>query len=415
MYEATNTIQARTFMPKVKLNAEMKRSEKKEKQHHNFKDAIETVFQDRSISNKKEQQVKNRSKNVKTESTNSSGISDNDGEDLRLQEEADLEYQQLAMGMAISNETVKESQLELANQNLVDELSGNMKPNDSMKLEPFLKTMPLNSKIQGEELQATTIMTSKGMDVSVYGNKMMHFETLKNQDGMQKTKGAMALPLSKQAEQSMVNPSTSVKLNDSTEKLQGQNTAEKILQTEKNGLEKEATVSTANNMSSIKQESFDFSKVNIKVSDGSVNANSQTMGQDIADKILYQASEGKTEFELQMNPKSLGAIRVKLVFESGRVLVILNCSNPKTQELLLGNAENIRSIIEQQTGSATMVTVKEDVYQEQQNFDGRGQNDRQEEQRQQQQNKNDTVDAAVFLQQLKLGLVGKEDDNYEFN
>ncbi len=162
-----------------------------------------------------------------------------------------------------------------------------------------------------------------------------------------------------------------------------------------------------------KGEALDFSKVNIKVGENTENADPQILGKEVAESILHHASEGKNIFEVQLNPEELGKIQIKLTFESGKASVLLSCSNAKTQEILMSQSENIRHIIEQQTGSETIVTVKEEAYTKQQDFDGRGQNRREEEQKQQMQ-REDSVNAEEFVKQLKLGLTGKE-ESYAFN
>ncbi|WP_324824552.1 flagellar hook-length control protein FliK [Sinanaerobacter sp. ZZT-01] len=163
-----------------------------------------------------------------------------------------------------------------------------------------------------------------------------------------------------------------------------------------------------------KEEPLDFTKVNIKVAENTTEADSNFLSKDLAEKILHRASEGKNVFEVQLTPEELGSIQIKLTFEAGKASVLLNCSNPKTQEILMGQSENIRQIIEQQTGLETIVAVKEDAYTKQQDFDGRGQNNRREEQKNQSQ-RDDSVNAEQFMQQLRLGLVGKEDLNYGFS
>jgi len=163
-----------------------------------------------------------------------------------------------------------------------------------------------------------------------------------------------------------------------------------------------------------KEEPLDFTKVNIKVAENTTEADSNFLSKDLAEKILHHASEGKNVFEVQLTPEELGSIQIKMTFEAGKASVLLNCSNPKTQEILMGQSENIRQIIEQQTGLETIVEVKEDAYTKQQDFDGRGQNNRGEEQKKQSQS-DDSVNAEQFMQQLRLGLVGKEDLNYGFS
>lgn len=159
--------------------------------------------------------------------------------------------------------------------------------------------------------------------------------------------------------------------------------------------------------SAVKSEPLDLSKVNVKVGEGPLQADSPKFAENLADKITANISIGKTEFDLELNPQDLGTIKIKLVFEAGKASILMSCSNPKTENLLLGSAEQIRSMVESQTGSETTVQVKEETHQSQQDMEGRGENPnkRQQEQR---QSSNDTVDAAVFLQQLRLGLVETE-------
>lgn len=409
MYATNHATQASNFIPKVKLNAESKKDTSKVGRYPKFKDSFNLASQESLVKNQKK----------KLEELNKEGIPlsknlEEQEEASLLLDEVSLFNQQMVMSMAIVN--ADDAAFQAVNQTeevLVPSVMGVMEQCSEIPKE--MNAMKLDASLQTMESNSIPSAKSAG-EIEGKEDRMIPFGFLARENGMQadqSTKVDIAANQMKQTvEPTLVGKNSDNMGNSSLKTMEEPTAGEQMLDMKMDESKGKAAVPILDTMAGTKQEPLDFSKVNIKVGESIVNANSENLGQDIADKILYHTAEGKSEFELQLNPKDLGAIRIKLIFESGKAAVLLNCSNPKTQELLMGNADSIRHIIELQTGSETVVTVKEDASQNQQDLDGRGQNDRHEEQRQQQQNKDRTVNAELFLQQLKLGLVGKEDINY---
>ncbi|MHC1724188.1 MAG: flagellar hook-length control protein FliK [Aminipila sp.] len=158
-----------------------------------------------------------------------------------------------------------------------------------------------------------------------------------------------------------------------------------------------------------KTNNLDLSKVNIKVAEAPIDTNQADMAKQLADKIMYKLSDGKQEFDLELNPKNLGKVNVKMIFQNGSAELILSTSNSKAHQLLSMQADALRGILESNTGMDSTISLKQaetsdgqfdrDNFQEQ----SKGQ-----QQQQQQQEKKMAGDIS-FIDRLRLGLV----DNLE--
>lgn len=159
----------------------------------------------------------------------------------------------------------------------------------------------------------------------------------------------------------------------------------------------------------VKPQTIDLDKVNIKVANVA-NMKETSLPDQVAEKIIFNVKNGKQEFDMQLYPKELGKIGVKIVIENGSAQVLLSCSNAKTQSLLAQNAEGLRGIVEGNLGMNTTVTVKQDEnslmnQQQRESFDGSGER----QNRQQRENANpkwiQEEGNISFLNQLKFGLL----------
>ncbi|MBN7773767.1 flagellar hook-length control protein FliK [Clostridium aminobutyricum] len=155
----------------------------------------------------------------------------------------------------------------------------------------------------------------------------------------------------------------------------------------------------------VKPELLDPSKVNIKVADAPVDTTQSNLADQMADKIIYKMNEGKQEFDLQLNPKELGKLNIKLTFENGSAQVLITCSNSKAQNMIALLTDNIRGILEANTGLTSTVHLKqEDMLQSQYDQDSHNregstnQNGRQEE-------KEKASEDLSFVDKLRLGLI----------
>ncbi|WP_027400167.1 flagellar hook-length control protein FliK [Anaerovorax odorimutans] len=162
----------------------------------------------------------------------------------------------------------------------------------------------------------------------------------------------------------------------------------------------------------LKTQNLDLSKLNIKVANSN-NTTNQAFTNQIAEKIMYNLKDGKQEFDIQLNPKELGKIGIKIIAESSGAQIILNCSNAKTHSLLSMNTESLRGILENNTGLHTTVTVEDDSKFMGQNNRGTYDDGRGERQnRQQQENFNfqrsQDEENLSFINQLKFGLLEQQ-------
>lgn len=143
--------------------------------------------------------------------------------------------------------------------------------------------------------------------------------------------------------------------------------------------------------------------VRVKVGDV-VNVNEGNFAKDVSDQIIVKLPEKQGEFEIQLAPKDLGKITIKLAFEAGQAIVTMSCSNPKTMNLLAETAQQIGMIVENNTGQKTVVEVQDDKNLYQQQDENNSSNGRQhgESQKEGRKDREDTID---FIQQMRLGLI----------
>lgn len=136
----------------------------------------------------------------------------------------------------------------------------------------------------------------------------------------------------------------------------------------------------------------------IKVGDGQ-EVSSEKLVNEISKNVVIKA--GKTnEYELQLDPENLGKIKVKLIFEDGKLTISMLCSNSKTANLLSEGITNLGQAIQQNTKSEVTVNVREENYL---NNDQNQQN-RQSGSNQQNQQNQKHREETEFEDQVKLGL-----------
>ena len=155
------------------------------------------------------------------------------------------------------------------------------------------------------------------------------------------------------------------------------------------------------------KRTFSDDVINIKVGENTQIADAD-MAQKVSDKMLAKFSQNENEFEIQLMPKELGKITIKLVMQNGQAHVSMFAENAKTSSLLAEKAREISSIIEQNTGNETSVEVldKKEMQPQDQNRESKGEGfDRQkEEQQKQHQHKMQAERSVDFIQQMRLGL-----------
>lgn len=136
----------------------------------------------------------------------------------------------------------------------------------------------------------------------------------------------------------------------------------------------------------------------------------EELPQELTRQLLVKASSGRNEFEIQITPKHLGEITVRIAQKDGCSVVSIICSEKKTMELLAQSAKEIGSVMEQNLGKPTEIYVDEQksetLWQDgQQDQDHSGRESEQYRQKEEQE-KMQKAENARFLQELRLGLIG---------
>ena len=155
-----------------------------------------------------------------------------------------------------------------------------------------------------------------------------------------------------------------------------------------------------------------FDVVEIKVGDVQTEDKWQALSEKIAKEIIIKVNNNKKEFEVQLAPKELGNIHIKILFENGKAVVSMLCSNEKTLSLLAEKAKTIGGIIETNTGYQSVVHVEKEKDGNNQrwneSFDGRGQKGNQQDSHQK-NNKNHREANIDFIHKIRLGMVSQTD------
>lgn len=125
-----------------------------------------------------------------------------------------------------------------------------------------------------------------------------------------------------------------------------------------------------------------------------------TLTEDLGNYLDTKISEKKGKLELSLEPERLGKLTIRLEYEKGKTEVTIFSTSVKTLEILSKEAGHLAQILEEKTGTPTVIYTPEQT-ENRQNMDqdtGHGRNGRQD-QKEQRQKQDDS-----FAQQLRLGL-----------
>lgn len=125
-----------------------------------------------------------------------------------------------------------------------------------------------------------------------------------------------------------------------------------------------------------------------------------TLTEDLGNYLDTKLSEKKGKLELSLEPERLGKLTIRLEYEKGKTEVTIFSTSAKTLEILSKEAGHLAQILEEKTGTPTVIYTPEQT-ENRQNMDqdtGHGRNGRQD-QKEQRQKQDDS-----FAQQLRLGL-----------
>lgn len=135
----------------------------------------------------------------------------------------------------------------------------------------------------------------------------------------------------------------------------------------------------------------------------------EALPKDVAEFLGEKIDFHKGELKIELEPRSLGQITVKLNFQSGKANIVIFAENPKTLHLLQNGAEDMARIVEQKTGEQTRVIVHEENRREElfRDNDANAKENRDEAERrlreaEEEKKKNHT---EGFIHKMRLGLV----------
>lgn len=103
----------------------------------------------------------------------------------------------------------------------------------------------------------------------------------------------------------------------------------------------------------------------------------------VTDKIETNYRAGKSEFEIDLYPKDLGKVSVKLKTDNGVLTVEITAANPKTQSMLLANTDEIKSILQSAVDQTVQIAQPQERawYEQSQNQSNQSSAQQQEQQR----------------------------------
>lgn len=132
--------------------------------------------------------------------------------------------------------------------------------------------------------------------------------------------------------------------------------------------------------------------------------------QELAQVIVTGMENGSEVSVIRIEPEDLGPVQLTLTRDAdGTLRMALEAASPKTTALLEKHASNVQEILAGDLRQEVRVEVKQNDRPDRQDWDG-GQGQHQREQERQRQQKAEEQDGHDFLQRLRLGLIGPEDD-----
>lgn len=158
-------------------------------------------------------------------------------------------------------------------------------------------------------------------------------------------------------------------------------------------------------------ELFQNGNVVIPISDSSANVQ-KSVSTQLTDTITVNLQNGKKEFQVDLFPKDLGKVSVKLASENGVLTVEIMAANPKTQSLLLSSSSEIKSILQASVHQPVQVadaSQNKQTYEQQQNSHSNAQQQQQQEENRQQHtnyrtlfdNDDDSISTVDFLSVMR--------------
>ena len=268
-----------------------------------------------------------------------------------------------------------------------------------------------------QKVQVADIMQQQGNEVKAEQATQQTAQTEKIVSEQKPNETQVEKAIEVQPRQEQVKQTETAKLETKTEAVkttaEETNVVEQTIETEtksdttQTNTSEEDTDLFEKEMPTTSKKTFSEDVINIKVGENTQIADAE-MAQKVSDKMLAKFAQHENEFEIQLTPKELGKIVIKLVMENGQAHVSMFAENAKTSSLLAEKAREISSIIEQNTGNETNVEVvdKKEMQAQDQNREAKGDGfaRQKEEQQKQHQQRMQAEQSVDFIQQMRLGL-----------
>ena len=133
----------------------------------------------------------------------------------------------------------------------------------------------------------------------------------------------------------------------------------------------------------------------------------ESIPKDVAAFLNEKMDLHKGEIKIELEPRSLGQITVKVNFSAGKANVVILAENAKTLHLLQSGAEDMARILEQKTGEQTKVVVHEEAKGEHlfRDDSSRGNENKDEAERRLREEAEKKKDSTEeFIHRMRLGL-----------
>ena len=133
----------------------------------------------------------------------------------------------------------------------------------------------------------------------------------------------------------------------------------------------------------------------------------ESIPKDVAAFLNEKMDLRKGEIKIELEPRSLGQITVKVNFSAGKANVVILAENAKTLHLLQSGAEDMARILEQKTGEQTKVVVHEEAKGEHlfRDDSSRGNENKDEAERRLREEAEKKKDSTEeFIHRMRLGL-----------
>lgn len=159
--------------------------------------------------------------------------------------------------------------------------------------------------------------------------------------------------------------------------------------------------------------SANTSRTVVAISDASTQIQKPVL-QQVADQIVHNYNQNKSEFKMDLYPENLGKVSVKLSVENSILTVSLSADDPKTQSLLMSHAGHIQSMLQNTVSRDVQVVDSRQNLWYQQNQDGSRHQQNQQNQQQQQSDysvdtgedtMNSGEDFLTVMQRLRMQVI----------